>query len=89
MIGSSIRFPATKEEREATRDPRLSIEEHYASKEDYLSQVRRVARELVDQRYLLAEDAARVEEQAAQRYDLFSQLGLAARTLEQTPAGDG
>ncbi len=89
LIGSSIRFPATKEEREATRDPRLSIEERYASKEDYLSQVRRVAQELVDQRYLLAEDAARVEEQAAQRYDLFSQLGVAARTLEQTPAGDG
>jgi len=89
QIGSTIPFPATKEEREATNDPRPSIEERYASKEDYLAQVRRVAQDLVDQRYLLAEDAARVEQQAAQRYDLFSQRGVEAQTLEQAAADDG
>ena len=89
LIGSSIPFPATKEQREANHDPRTSIQERYASKEDYLAQVRRAAQELVDQRYLLAEDVTRVEEQAAQRYDLFSQGGVEAQVLEQTPAGDG
>ena len=89
QIGSTIPFLATKEEREAADDPRPSIEERYTSKEDYLAQVRRAAQDLVDQRYLLAEDVARIEEQAAQRYDLFSQRGVEARTLEQAPAGDG
>ena len=89
QIGSTIPFPATKKERQAVNDPRSSIEERYASKEDYLAQVQRAAEGLVDQRYLLAEDVARVEEHAAQRYDLFSQRGVETRTLEQTPAGDG
>ena len=89
QIGSTIPFPATKKERQAVDDPRSSIEERYASKEDYLVQVQRAAEGLVDQRYLLAEDVARVEEHAAQRYDLFSQRGVETRTLEQTPAGDG
>ncbi|PKB63875.1 MAG: hypothetical protein BZY80_05065 [SAR202 cluster bacterium Io17-Chloro-G2] len=89
QIGSTIPFPATKEGREAPHDPRPSIEERYTSKEDYLNQVSRVAQDLVDQRYLLAEDVPRVEEHAAQRYDLFSRSGVEARTLEQAPAGDG
>ena len=89
QIGSTIPFFATKKDREAVNDPRLSIEERYASKEDYLAQVRRVAQNLVYQKYLLAEDVARVEEHAAQRYDLFSQRGAETRTLEQAPAGDG
>ena len=33
QIGSTIPFPATREDREATGDPRLSIEERYVSKE--------------------------------------------------------
>jgi hypothetical protein len=72
MIGSTIPFPATRAEREASGDPRRSIEERYASKEDYLHRVRQAAHSLVDQRYLLAEDMELVVEQASQRYDLFA-----------------
>ena len=52
-------------------DPRLSIAERYASKEDYLRQVQQAAKALVEQGYLLAEDLPTVTEQASQRYDLF------------------
>jgi hypothetical protein len=64
-------FPATPAERVASGDPRPSIEERYASKEDYLRRVQRAAEALVQQGYLLAEDLPTVTEQASQRYDLF------------------
>jgi hypothetical protein len=71
LIGSTIPFAATQAEREAVGDPRPSIEERYASKEDYLYQVQQAAEALVQQRYLLAEDLSTVREQASQRYDLL------------------
>ncbi len=69
QIGSTIPFPATREDREASGDPRPSIEERYASREDFLEQVERAAQALVDARYMLAEDIGTVTEQAGQRYD--------------------
>src|SRR5262245_25265609 len=71
LLGSTIPLPATQAEREATGDPRPSITERYASKEDYLRQVQQAAEALVAQGYLLAEDLSTIAEQAAQRYDLF------------------
>jgi Alpha/beta hydrolase domain len=71
LLGSTVPFPATRAERQATGDPRLSIEERYASREDYLRQVQQAAEALVQQGYLLAEDLPTVADQAAQRYDLF------------------
>ncbi|MGH8063927.1 MAG: alpha/beta hydrolase domain-containing protein [Candidatus Entotheonellia bacterium] len=71
LIGSTIPFPATQAERQASGDPRPSIEERYPSKEDYLRQVQQAAEALVAQGYLLAEDLATVTAQASQRYDLF------------------
>ena len=71
LLGSTIAFPATKAERGASGDPRLSIEERYSSLEDYLGRVREAARTLVEEGYLLAEDMELVREQAAQRYDVF------------------
>jgi hypothetical protein len=56
FAGSTIFFARTRAEREKTGDPRPSIEERYASREDYLAQVRRAAEELVKVRYLLEED---------------------------------
>ncbi len=69
QIGSTIPFPATREDREATGDPRLSIEERYPSREEFLDQVRQAAQALVDTRYMLPEDLDTVAEQASQRYD--------------------
>jgi hypothetical protein len=71
LLGSTMPFPATPAEREASGDPRPSIEERYASKADYLRQVQQAAEALVQQGYLLAEDLPTVTEQASQRYDLF------------------
>jgi hypothetical protein len=71
LAGWTLPFPATRADREATGDPRLAIAERYLSREDYVRQVRVAAQALVDKGYLLAEDIARVEEGAGQRYDLW------------------
>ncbi|HEX7237183.1 MAG TPA: alpha/beta hydrolase domain-containing protein [Gammaproteobacteria bacterium] len=55
-LGSYIPFPATKAARQASGDPRLSIEERYRGIDDYLERVRAAALELVQGRYLLEED---------------------------------
>ena len=65
--------------RQAAGDPRLSIEERYLSKEDYLGQVKHAAEALVQQGYLLAEDLPTITEQAAQCYDRFRRVMGAAK----------
>jgi hypothetical protein len=69
LKGSTIPFPATREEREARGDPRLSIEERYPSREEYLERVARAARALVDAGYILTEDLNEVLNQGARLYD--------------------
>ena len=64
LFGSYIPFPLTKEERQRTGDPRLSIEERYKDHADYMRKISHAARALVEERYLLPEDAARIIEQA-------------------------
>jgi hypothetical protein len=71
LAGWTLPFPATRADREATGDPRLSLEERYLSQADYLRQVQAAAQALVAQGYLLAEDLTWVEEGAARRYDLL------------------
>jgi hypothetical protein len=50
--GATLPFPRSAAERAATGDRRRSIEERYASREDYLGRVRAAATELVQARYL-------------------------------------
>ncbi len=57
LLGSSIPLPRSRAEREASGDPRLSLEERYASVDDYLERVREQIGALVEARYMLAEDA--------------------------------
>ena len=83
LRGSTIPFPVTQAEREASGDPRRSIEERYASRSQYLELVEQAAEKLVDQRYLLEEDLESMISQAAQHYDL-----LANRAAESQPVGD-
>jgi hypothetical protein len=71
LAGWTLAFPATRADREATGDPRLSIAERYASKDDYLCQVQAAAQTLIDEGYLLAADLICVVAGAAQRYDFF------------------
>ncbi len=56
LLGSSIPFPRIRADREGGADPRLSLEERYASVEDYLERVRGEIATLVEARYMLAED---------------------------------
>jgi hypothetical protein len=60
LNGQYIPFPKTKEEREKTGDPRLSIEERYKDQADYVQKISQAARSLVDERLLLQEDAERL-----------------------------
>jgi hypothetical protein len=71
LMGATIPFPATQEERETRGDPRLSIAERYPTEATYLEQVGRAAQALVEDGYLLAEDLDLVVDQAAQRYQLL------------------
>jgi hypothetical protein len=59
FTGGYVPFAATKAERVAAGDPRLSIEERYGNQDGYLCVVRRAANELVQSGFLLREDADR------------------------------
>ena len=72
LAGWTLPLPATQAERESTGDPRASIEERYASREDYLEQATRAANDLVAEGYLLEEDVAEVVELAGRKYDHFA-----------------
>jgi len=65
LLGSFIPFAKTKAERQKTGDPRLSIEERYKDQNDYVQQVSRASRRLVEERFLLQEDAERIIAEAA------------------------
>jgi hypothetical protein len=69
MVGSFLPFAKTKAEREASGDPRLSIEERYKDKQDYLQKVRAAAVALSGSGFLLKEDVDKVEAKAAARWD--------------------
>lgn len=58
--GSFIPFAATRAEREATGDPRLSLEERYGDHAAYVAEVRSAADELVRERLLLPNDAEEI-----------------------------
>ncbi len=51
LLGSFIPFAKTKAQRRKTRDPRLSLEERYQNRADYVQRVSRAARILVEQRF--------------------------------------
>src|SRR5262249_18809188 len=56
FLGSFLPFAKTAQERKQSGDPRLSIEERYASREQYIEKFSEAARKLVQQRFLLEED---------------------------------
>ena len=69
FAGGTIPFARTRREREASADPRPSIEERYPSRGAYLDRVRRAARDLVAERYLLDEDVELSVTIAARMWD--------------------
>jgi hypothetical protein len=69
MVGSMIPFARTKAEREKNHDPRLSIEERYPSRADYLEKISAAAATLIRDRLLLADDVAPIKTNAAADWD--------------------
>ena len=71
LLGSYIPFPKTRAERQQTGDPRESIEERYGSFEEYQKRFAAGCAELVERRYLLAEDARRLIDGREKMRSLF------------------
>lgn len=64
FAGGFIPFARTKAEREATGDPRLSLEERYGDHAGFVAKVRLVAAQEVADGWLLPDDAARIIKEA-------------------------
>jgi hypothetical protein len=71
MAGSFLPFAKTRAEREKTSDPRLSIEERYSGRADYLRRVEEAANHLAEQRFLLTEHIKPVVDAAGQHWDFI------------------
>ena len=73
FYGSIFPFAKTKEDRERSKDARLSVTERYASREEYVKRVEAAADELTGQRFLLPQDRAAVVDRAARLWDALMQ----------------
>jgi hypothetical protein len=69
MVGSYFPLPRTKADRERSHDPRLSIEERYATKGEYLQRLGAAARTLADRGYLLSRDVEAVLDRGSAEWD--------------------
>jgi hypothetical protein len=69
MAGSYIPFAKTKADRDKANDPRLSLEERYASRTEYLKRVEDAANKLAAQRYILQEDVSLIVKAAGEHWD--------------------
>ncbi|MBI4641813.1 MAG: hypothetical protein HY731_14065 [Candidatus Tectomicrobia bacterium] len=67
VTGSYLPFPRTKSEREASDDPRPSLEERYRTQAGYVRAIARSVERLVADGFLLEEDADRYVEAAMKR----------------------
>ncbi|MGH9679345.1 MAG: alpha/beta hydrolase domain-containing protein [Candidatus Acidiferrales bacterium] len=71
LLGSWIPFPISPAERAARHDPRLSIEERYHSRDEYLQELKAAAEHLVQDRYLLDEDVPNVMRRGEAEWDFL------------------
>ena len=72
LQGATVPFAATRAERDASGDPRLSVAERYADHAGYVAAVEKAAAQMVAERLLLAQDAQQAIELAKQ--DKLSRL---------------
>ena len=68
-IGSYIPFPRTRVDRDRTGDPRLSIEERYRNRDEYVGKYAAATLDLVARGYVLREDMADLLKHAIEHYD--------------------
>ncbi|KAA6462011.1 hypothetical protein DYQ86_10300 [Acidobacteria bacterium AB60] len=91
LAGSFIPFAATRAEREANGDPRLSLEERYGDLDGFVCAVHRAAQRLIERRLLLKGDAERIEGDAARSQVLSAAANssAAARAVAQKVCAAG
>ena len=70
--GSYLPFAKTAEERKKKGDPRKSIAERYAGRQEYLKQYEQALDELIRQRYVLQEDRDALLKLGEQEWELVS-----------------
>ncbi|MBI3491447.1 MAG: hypothetical protein HY047_06640, partial [Acidobacteria bacterium] len=71
LLGSFVPFAPTPAAR-ATGDPRRSMQERYASRDEYLAKAREAADALVARRFLLVDDVDRVVQRATDTWDTYA-----------------
>jgi len=76
MAGSFIPFPKTRAERSESHDPRLSVEERYTTRADYIQSVENAANRLAQQRYLLQGDVAPIVTDVGKHWDWIMAQGM-------------
>jgi len=76
MQGSYIPLSRTSADRKRSTDPRLSVEERYRDKDQYIGLVTKAALDLIDHGYLLSEDLAAVVKSAARHWDYAAASGI-------------
>jgi hypothetical protein len=69
LLGSYIPLAQTKADRASAGDPRESIAERYASRQQYMDRVEKAADALVKSGYLLADDAPAVIKRASDHWE--------------------
>lgn len=72
-IGSYIPFARTRADRERTGDPRLSIDERYRNRDEYVGRFAAATLDLVAKGYVLSEDVADLLKHAQEHYDWATQ----------------
>jgi hypothetical protein len=69
FLGSYIPFARTAQERQSSGDPRPSVAERYASRDQYMGQYAAAALKLIQQRFMLAEDLPEVLARGQQEWE--------------------
>ena len=73
LRGAWVPLSATKAQRQKGKDPRLSLEERYASKEDFMGQVKAAVEKLIEQGFLAESDLESQIKQSGERWDWIVQ----------------
>ena len=76
LVGGFEPFPLTRAQREQSGDARVSIEERYAGRADYLQQVQKAAGDLVRRRFMRTEDVPAVMLRAGEIWDAVVNRGV-------------
>jgi hypothetical protein len=74
LLGSYLPFARTRAAREARHDSRLSIEERYRDRDDYLQRIRTAANALIKDRFLLQEDLDDVVQRATRHWTYVTEV---------------